>query len=49
MDPDEALAIIRRAVEDEAPYDALEAWEALDKWLSNGGFLPKAWARREGG
>ena len=53
MDPNEALAIIRAAaeryrddlsteVEDLAP--ALEAFEALDEWLSKGGFLPGAWA-----
>lgn len=25
--------------------DALEAFEALDEWLTNGGFLPAAWSK----
>jgi hypothetical protein len=54
MDPDEALKKAREALKrmgDEA-YDAgdmaqelAEAFEALDGWLSKGGFPPHAWDR----
>jgi hypothetical protein len=56
MDPDEALKNARRAVKryiDEqdpqrlalASADLVDAFAALDGWLSKGGFLPQAWAR----
>lgn len=55
MDPNEALARARRAAErllsdgfewDAAECEALcESLQALDQWLSKGGFLPDDWAR----
>lgn len=55
MDPNEALKLARAAVQDyrdnhpaNDAADALaEAFEALDGWLSKGGFLPAAWAKRD--
>lgn len=55
MDPNTALTEIRRAVAetDDACYaccasaslrDVLDRFEALDEWLSTGGFLPAQWA-----
>jgi hypothetical protein len=55
MDPNVALREIRVAIEKirQMPLDALrdgvvddliEHVEALDDWLSNGGFLPDGWA-----
>ncbi len=50
MDPNEALARLRRyadAAVDDAPEDWLdtapELFQALDSWLSKGGFLPADW------
>ncbi len=54
MDPDETLKQLREALHvmdtarnlDElltASKVAMEAMEALDKWITGGGFLPKAW------
>lgn len=61
MDPDEALAALRAAIEEygnegyrddvetEAAASAmvvasiLEKFEALDEWMSKGGFPPAAW------
>lgn len=51
MDPDEVLRTIReivqRITEDdhvESDLDELaDAFESLDLWLSNGGFLPDEW------
>lgn len=37
-------------LESEAPrlaYELAESFEALDQWLSGGGFLPRAWAPQE--
>jgi hypothetical protein len=55
MDPNEALKNVRemsrRLNADEFEVDSgdamalVEAFEALDGWLSNGGFLPDAWKR----
>ncbi len=52
MDPNEALAQLRRyadAAVDDAPEDWLdmapELFQALDDWLSRGGFLPADWQR----
>jgi hypothetical protein len=58
MDPDKTLAFLRsqcavilrddsRATD--AEYSLAEDIDNLDKWLSAGGFLPKAWERRENG
>ena len=56
MDPNETLKKIRelipqvRSSESTAPGDDLaEAVEALDDWLSHGGFLPKDWDCQEPG
>lgn len=48
MDPDAALGTIRMQVDAypcrDFDVDALiEAVDALDLWLSKGGFLPRAW------
>jgi len=54
MDPNVTLRQLRAAVSDmagdefefdaSAVGDAAELFEALDEWLSNGGFLPEDWA-----
>lgn len=46
MDPNETLRRLRAAFEDGDANGALDLFEALDEWLSEGGFLPTAW---EGG
>ncbi len=54
MDPDEVLRKMRAAIAaassatagdgfDQAMLDAVDAAEALDEWLSGGGYLPAAW------
>jgi hypothetical protein len=53
MDPNETLKIIRDLIEEildpEAPAtdtngrDLAEDVQALDSWLSRGGYLPEAW------
>lgn len=50
MDPNEALHVLREWVDialledrSETETDAAERFEALDIWLTKGGFLPKAW------
>jgi hypothetical protein len=48
MDPDEVLARLRALVDkDEWDADDMGAmsdyFDALDTWLSKGGFLPAAW------
>lgn len=56
MDPNETLRLLRltvkqmRADEDPAVRKAhadeiAEYVEALDEWLSSGGFLPEAWSK----
>jgi hypothetical protein len=56
MDPNQALADARQAVEDygnassigmadEAAERLIGAFGALDDWLSAGGFRPVAWTR----
>ena len=57
MDPNEALRRAREATRKVfetieggselrfASEDLAEAFEALDGWLSKGGFLPESWAR----
>ena len=52
MDPDTCLSKIRQLAGvvqiDDDPYlaELVEHIEALDEWLSTGGFLPKHWATR---
>jgi hypothetical protein len=58
VDPEQALKNARDACErivetepgtvarDDAAADLAEAFDALDSWLSRGGFLPRDWARR---
>jgi hypothetical protein len=55
MDPNEALIKAREALKrycvsgDEAEAsDLADAFEALDTWLSKGGFLPDAWKPSSG-
>ena len=54
MDPDEALRQLREALKELGRYDdtgvapndlddAVSAFDALDKWLSGGGFPPHDW------
>ena len=55
MDPDEALRCVRAAIEEireleaggaefgEQVSDLVEHFEALDAWLTRGGFKPKDW------
>ena len=54
MDPNETLRLIRLTIKqmdvDENPYikaahaeEIAEYFEALDEWLSKGGFLPTHW------
>lgn len=47
MDPNAALQKVRELINDGDSADVLlvEAFEALDDWLSKGGFLPDDWAR----
>lgn len=53
MDPNEALRVLREWAGNEDPADqpptidadAVDAFRALDQWLSRGGFLPSAWVR----
>jgi hypothetical protein len=53
MDPDANLAEIRRLTQDGADLsdDQMERLvvliQALDAWISKGGFLPKAWRQNE--
>jgi hypothetical protein len=55
MDPDETLRIIRQTIkqmrvdEEDNVFEAhaqevAEHFEALDEWLSKGGFKPKEWS-----
>jgi hypothetical protein len=57
MDPEQALRDARAACEhwahgERGDYDLVafdnlvNAFEALDQWLSNGGFLPRDWQRK---
>lgn len=52
MDPNAALAEIRELVKRENDDQdgswaiaAVERFEALDKWITDGGFLPADWQR----
>lgn len=42
MDPNEALRLLRKYASDTGGEFG-EQFEALDEWLSKGGFLPAAW------
>ena len=52
MDPDEALDVIRAAIDaiSEREFDSeldrllVESFTALDEWLQNGGFKPRDWS-----
>lgn len=44
MDPNTALQALRKYASDTGGEFA-EQFEALDEWLSKGGFLPADWAR----
>lgn len=52
MDPDAALKVLRGMVSrfqnDDAwiDNDFIEHFDALDKWITSGGFLPKDWAKK---
>jgi hypothetical protein len=57
MDPNAVLARLRalfRGLDDGSSYDdalatieeAQQSFEALDGWLSKGGFLPEAWRNK---
>ena len=48
MDPNAALAKVRELIGDGDSADVLlvDAFEALDEWLSKGGFLPSDWERK---
>lgn len=55
MDPNEALRELRDLVKDtlagplnQTAIDLSERFEALDAWLSKGGFLPKPWQPKHG-
>lgn len=53
MDPNAALADMRQAIDNvlatasgsQAAHELAEAADALDTWLTSGGFLPEAWVR----
>lgn len=53
MDPNATLAELRALVMDggaefEDPQRAAELFNALDEWITRGGFLPAAWTRTAG-
>lgn len=54
MDPNETLRELREAIRrGDDMLTIAELWEALDEWLSKGGFFPAKWmthdtARRAG-
>lgn len=44
MDPDQNLKTLRELLDiDDEDNLAAEVFRALDEWICNGGFLPKAW------
>lgn len=47
MDPSVVLTVMRDEMED--PQVRIEAAEALDQWLANGGFMPHNTGYRVGG
>jgi len=55
MDPNATLKALRAAIQDHEDsegdsecdvYEIVELFEALDEWMSKGGFTPDAWAVR---
>jgi len=51
MDPNATLELIREAIEEikadnptDRELDFIEAFENLDNWIKDGGFLPDDWA-----
>jgi predicted ArsR family transcriptional regulator len=49
VDPNEVLRRAREAAELIGhEQDLVEAFRALDEWITAGGFLPDAWTRRRG-
>lgn len=48
MDPNAVLDRIRVAVRGTDIEEAFQAFEALDNWLIQGGFLPNDWTDRKG-
>lgn len=47
MDPDTALERLREALAADDTDAAADAAEALDQWLTKGGYLPSAWNHTE--
>ncbi|QAY12008.1 hypothetical protein SEA_RAHEL_57 [Mycobacterium phage Rahel] len=45
MDPNETLGDLRDCIEGQRWDEAAEHFEALDGWLTHGGFLPTDWVR----
>jgi hypothetical protein len=43
MDPNAALRELREAIHQDDTHTAAERFEALDEWLSRGGYLPERW------
>jgi hypothetical protein len=47
MDPNETLQMLRQLAADARASEGYEPWasafEVLDDWISNGGFLPDDW------
>lgn len=43
MDPNDALKNLKQALADGDLEAAKDYFEALDEWLSKGGFFPAAW------
>lgn len=58
MDPNQALKNARKALarfradetteQDDNACELVDAFEALDEWLTKGGFMPDAWYQRRG-
>lgn len=44
MDPNKTLTDLRAALEDDDLETSFELFDALDRWLSTGGFKPADWA-----
>lgn len=45
MDPNATLTELRDMIQGTEDPDLIEKFEALDGWLSKGGFLPRDWDR----
>jgi hypothetical protein len=48
MDPDEVLRLFRQALAEHQWRDAVEYADALDGWMTAGGYAPEAWTRQRG-